>query len=143
MKKAFTLIETLIVIAVFATGILSVLYGMSQTLGQSDRAKTQITSSFLAREGIELMYNLRDSNYRKKLPRNCLFARQENTPTIQIDAQGKEIQEGNPYCNGFFTSGTVLQLAMGTGQNHLFIKTGSLNAEFDTNFETFQLFYNT
>jgi prepilin-type N-terminal cleavage/methylation domain-containing protein len=73
MKKAFTLVETLIVIAVFGTGILAVLYGIAQTLGQQDKAKTQITSSFLAREGIELMYNLRDSNYRKALPWNCLF----------------------------------------------------------------------
>jgi len=72
-KSAFTLVETLIVIAVFGTGILAVLYGITKTLANQDRANTQITSSFLAREGIELMYNLRDSNYRKKLPRNCIF----------------------------------------------------------------------
>ncbi|MDR2191197.1 MAG: type II secretion system GspH family protein [Candidatus Peribacteria bacterium] len=73
MRKAFTLVETLIVIAVFGTGILAVLYGITQTLGNQDKIKTQITSSFLAREGIELMYHLRDSNYRKSLPRNCVF----------------------------------------------------------------------
>ncbi len=72
-KSAFTLIEMIIVILVFGTGILAVLYGIVQTLANQDRANTQITSSFLAREGIELMYNLRDSNYRKKLPRNCIF----------------------------------------------------------------------
>ncbi|MDR0282784.1 MAG: type II secretion system GspH family protein [Candidatus Peribacteria bacterium] len=72
-KSAFTLIEMIIVILVFGTGILAVLYGIVQTLANQDRANTQITSSFLAREGIELMYNLRDSNYSKKLPWNCVF----------------------------------------------------------------------
>jgi prepilin-type N-terminal cleavage/methylation domain-containing protein len=85
MKKAFTLVETLIVIAVFGTGILVVLYGIAQTLGQQDRAKTQITSSFLAREGIELMYHLRDSNYRKELPRNCIFQTVEKTDLNESD----------------------------------------------------------
>jgi prepilin-type N-terminal cleavage/methylation domain-containing protein len=82
MKKSFTLVETLIVIAVFGIGILAVLYGIAQTLSQQDRAKTQITSSFLAREGIELMYNLRDSNYHKELPWNCIFQVIEDSAVV-------------------------------------------------------------
>jgi hypothetical protein len=141
MKKAFTLVETLFVILVFGTGILAVLYGMTQTLGQSDRAKTQITSSFLAREGIELMYNLRDSNYRKKLPRNCLFQRVEGIPTINV-ANGEESK--NPYCLDYFTGGMVLQLAIGSGNNYLLVKTGAIDeTDFEKTFETFQLFYQT
>jgi len=52
MKKvtAFSLVEVLIVISVFATGVLAVLYGMAQTLGNQDKAKTQIYSAFFARE---------------------------------------------------------------------------------------------
>jgi prepilin-type N-terminal cleavage/methylation domain-containing protein len=52
MKKfrAFTLIETLIVIIVFCIGILVVLYGLSQTLRNKDYANTQIKSAFFARE---------------------------------------------------------------------------------------------
>ncbi|MDR2540492.1 MAG: type II secretion system GspH family protein [Candidatus Peribacteria bacterium] len=139
MRKAFTLVETLIVIIVFGTGILAVLYGMSQTLSNQDRAKTQITSSFLAREGIELMYNLRDSNYRKKLPRNCIF--QNNySATIALDSHGKEI---NPFCADYFTGDTVLKITMGTEGNYLSIQTGKLTEDFDTNWENFQLFYAT
>jgi hypothetical protein len=50
-----------------------VLHGVSQTLRNQDYANVQITSSFLAREGIELMFNLRDANYHKELPWNCVF----------------------------------------------------------------------
>ncbi|GHV25576.1 hypothetical protein FACS1894176_04380 [Bacteroidia bacterium] len=139
MRKAFTLVETIIVILVFGTGILAVLYGMSQTLSNQDRAKTQITSSFLAREGIELMYNLRDSNYRRKLPRNCIFQKSD-TATLTLDSQGKEI---NPFCLSYFTGDTVLKITMGTGGNYLSIQTGTVTENFDTNWENFQLFYAT
>ncbi|MDR0607780.1 MAG: type II secretion system GspH family protein [Candidatus Peribacteria bacterium] len=141
MKKAFTLVETLFVILVFGTGILVVLYGMSQTLGQSDRAKTQITSSFFAREGIELIYNLRDSNYRKKLPRNCLFQRRDGNNVKLILENGTEKE--NPYCSDYFMDGMVLQFAMGSGTDYLFVKTGALDADFSETFQRFQLFYLT
>ena len=132
MKRAFTLVETLIVIAVFGTGILAVLYGIGQTLAQQDRAKIQITSSFLAREGIELMYHLRDSNYRKALPRNCIFQTVEKTDFREED-----------FCSSSFSDGTVLKLTMGTGNAHLQVEIAELSEDFDTNFENFQLFYLT
>ena len=75
MKKltTFTLIETLIVIIVFCIGILVVLQWLSQTLRNKDYANTQIKSAFFAREWIELLFNLRDANYHKELPWNCIF----------------------------------------------------------------------
>ncbi|MDR0650335.1 MAG: type II secretion system GspH family protein [Candidatus Peribacteria bacterium] len=135
MRKAFTLVETLIVIAVFGTGILAVLYGISQTLGNQDKAKTQITASFLAREGIELMYHLRDSNYRKSLPRNCVF-QNWNEANNGID------KDVNPFCLEYLRSGMVLTLAMDP-ENYVQIATGSLSASFEENFKQFQLFYAT
>lgn len=142
MKKvsAFTLIETLIVIAVFATGILAVLYGMAQTLGNQDKAKTQINSAFYAREGIELMYHLRDSNYRKKLPRNCIF-QQTNSATIQIQ-DGKE--QDNPFCMWYFQPGTILKIEMDPeGYTHVTSTTGALPESFTGKFEAYQLYYAT
>ena len=70
--KAFTLIETLIVIVIFCIGILAVLYWLSQTLRNKEYANTQIQSAFFAREWIELVFNLRDANYHKELPWNCI-----------------------------------------------------------------------
>lgn len=71
--KAFTLIETLIVIVVFCIGILVVLMGLSQTLRNKEYANTQIQSAFFSREWIELIFNLRDANYHKELPWNCIL----------------------------------------------------------------------
>jgi len=71
--KAFTLIETIFAIVIFCVGILVVLLWLSQTLRNQDYANTQIKSAFFAREWIELMFNLRDANYHKKLPWNCVF----------------------------------------------------------------------
>ena len=135
MKKAFTLVETLVVIAVFWTGILVVLIGIVQTLGNQDKAKTQITSSFLAREGIELMYNLRDSNYRKKLDRDCLF--QPQNADIFL-----ENIDDNPFCPEKFWSGTVLKLSMDL-EGHVKVESWTLSESFEENFSAFQLYYLT
>ena len=70
--KAFTLIETIIAISVFCVGILTVLLWVAQTIKNQNYAATQIKSAFFAREWIELMFNLRDANYHKELPWNCL-----------------------------------------------------------------------
>lgn len=134
-KSAFTLVETLIVIVVFATGILAVLYGIAQTLWNQDRAKTQITSSFFAREGIELMYNLRDSNQRKELPRNCIFQTTEVTKISLDDDQ-------NPFCDGVFEPGIVLKISMDT-EWYTIVEQSQLAENFDQNFEAHQLYYIT
>ncbi len=92
-KKTFTLVEMLIVIAVFGTGILTVLYGLSQTLRMQDRADMMVSASFLAREGIELIYNLRDANYAKKLDWNCIF-RKVSVSELKKLASDSD----NPFC---------------------------------------------
>ncbi len=73
-----------------------------------DRADIMVYSSFLAREGIELMYNVRDANYAKKLDRNCIFK----------DATVSETQffseKDNPFCQGYFTGGDILMLSIGS-----------------------------
>lgn len=75
MKRysAFTLIETIIAISVFCVGILTVLFWVSKTLRNQDYANVQIKSAFFAREWIELLFNIRDANYRKELPWNCVY----------------------------------------------------------------------
>ena len=72
-NKAFTLIEVLVIMMVFCVGILTVLYSITQTITNKEIVKLQLQTSFIGREGIELMYNLRDSNFKKELPWDCLF----------------------------------------------------------------------
>ena len=91
--KAFTLIETLIVIVIFCIWILTVLIWLSQTIRNKEHANTQIKSAFFAREWIELIFNLRDANYHKELPWNCIFK------PITIDPNKVYDEDKNPFCD--------------------------------------------
>ncbi|GHW02517.1 hypothetical protein AGMMS50249_3030 [candidate division SR1 bacterium] len=139
MKKAFTLVEMLLVIVVFGVGILTVLYGITQTLRIQDSTEMMIDSSFFAREGIELMYALRDANYAKSQPRNCVFkdVNIENTTTLN------QKDEKNPYCSAFFTGGDVLKLSLPPKDDSTYIvaSVGPALTDFETNFNNYQLVY--
>ena len=64
-KSAFTFIEVIIAITVFAIGVLAVLRLITQNLVMLDVTQSRMTATFLAKEGIELVYNMRDSNIAK------------------------------------------------------------------------------
>jgi len=64
-KMAFSIIEILVWIFIFALWIASVYAIISSTLRLGDYNKNYIIASNLAREQIELVRNLRDSNYNK------------------------------------------------------------------------------
>lgn len=136
--KAFTLVETLIVIVIFCVGILTVLNWLSQTLRNKDYANTQIKSAFFAREWIELVFNMRDANYRKKLPWNCVFDKSKFNP----DTPYKE--EDKPFCDWLLQSWTVLKIWI--WDNDEFIKTEKIDVlddDFDQNLKDFQIYLHT
>lgn len=99
-KKAFTLIEILIVIFVFWTGILTVLNVLTHSLAYFDTISTKTKADFLAKEAMEIAYNFRDSRLEEWLPWNYLSW--ENT--IEYIWTGKNTilkigfsTESNPY----------------------------------------------
>ena len=136
MKKfrAFTLIETLIVIAVFCIGILVVLHWLSQTLRNKDYANTQIKSAFFAREWIEMVFNMRDANYHKKLPWNCIFGRVNSLG----DSYG---EDDNPFCRGYLWSWDwqILKISIWSGDEYIHIETGDIQ-DFEEMFENYQIY---
>ena len=140
MKKiyALTLIETLIAILVFWIGILVVLQWLSQTIRNQEYANMQIKSAFLAREWIELMFNLRDANYRKELPWNCIFNKSEPNEPIN--------ENENPFCKWYFWSwddNNVLKIWIWSGE-YIHVETGNINKDdFDANFTWFQIYFHT
>ena len=128
--KAFTLLETLIVIMVFCIGILVVVHGLSQTLRNKDYANTQIKSAFFAREWIELMFNLRDANYHKELPWNCVF-------------QWNKYIDGT-WCKENFEPWTVLKISMWSGNEYVHVEIGSIDGmNFDDIFSGYQIYVHT
>ena len=133
--KAFTLIETIFTIVIFCVGILTVLFWLSQTLRNKDYANTQIKSAFFAREGIELMFNLRDANYHKKLPWNCIFK--------PVSSLSKYDEEDNPFCDDYFKKWTVLKISIWSWNNYVDVKKWNPINDFGTAFEEYQIYYHT
>jgi len=62
-KKAFSIIEVLIAMLIFALWITSVYMLISSSLKANNFNKNQIIAANLAREELELIKNIRDSNY--------------------------------------------------------------------------------
>lgn len=61
-KKGFTLLETLIALAVVTVGALAVFALMNRTLLTTERNRQSIVTVNLAREGLELVRSIRDSS---------------------------------------------------------------------------------
>lgn len=77
-KKWLTLIEVLISIIVFGVGILAVSYQMISNITLSEKTKLKTTSTILAKEGMELIYNLKDTHVKKWWFWNCAELDQAN-----------------------------------------------------------------
>ena len=63
MNKAFTLIEVIIAISVFLIGILGIYAVIPRIISISAANTSRFIASQLGREGIEIVRNIRDSNY--------------------------------------------------------------------------------
>lgn len=59
--KGFTMLETLVAISIFSASILALLSVLAQGVSNTNYAKTKITASYLAQEGIEYVNNMRDT----------------------------------------------------------------------------------
>ncbi len=75
-KKWFTLIEIMIVLLVFSIGVLAVLKLILYNMNTMSELDAKTTATLLAKEGIELAYNTRDSNRLASLPRDCIVNKQ-------------------------------------------------------------------
>ena len=129
-KSAFTLIETIIAISVFCIGILTVLFWVSKTLRNQDYAATQIKSAFFAREWIELVFNLRDANYHKELPWNCIYQWSNSLST--------------EWCDENLEPWTVLKISIWDESEYIRVETEkNVNFEFTWMFDNYQIYFHT
>lgn len=90
MKKGFTLVEALVAISILIIGILSGFILVTRALYNVSVIQDRLTASFLAQEGIELIRNIRDTNFIKSIT-------YENVSWL--DGLGKEkIKNGQKVC---------------------------------------------
>lgn len=61
ISGGFTLVETLVAIAIFTTSILGLMLVLAAGIYNTNYAKNKITASYLAQEGIEYIRNMRDT----------------------------------------------------------------------------------
>ncbi len=138
-KRWFTLIEVMIAITVFAIGVLAVLRLLTSNLVMMDKTENRTIATFLAKEGIEMVYNIRDANIEKWLPWNCLLA-----PTISLDLYGQG--DSDKACERYFSSGAndgdVLSLGL-SATGYFFAEHKKLESSFPENFTTFGLVQKT
>ncbi len=64
----FTMIEVIAAIFVFTMAILALMILIDESIVFSDQAKSKLIAVYLAQEGIEIVHNIRDSNWIKKAP---------------------------------------------------------------------------
>jgi hypothetical protein len=63
MTKGFTLMETIVAIFVITAGIIGVLALVTQTISSAIFSKDKLIAAYLGQEGIELVRNIRDTNW--------------------------------------------------------------------------------
>ncbi len=61
--RGFTLVEVLIALLVVSIGVGGVVALVNQTSSFMSNASSQLTATFLAQEGVEIVRNIRDSNF--------------------------------------------------------------------------------
>lgn len=64
-RSAFSIIELMVGIFIFTLGLLSVYMVLMTSINANERNKNAIVASNLAREQIEILRNIRDTNYKK------------------------------------------------------------------------------
>ena len=62
-SRGFTLLEVLVAIFILTIGIVGVFGFSQQTLSLGSTLRHQLVASYLAQEGVEIVRNIRDTNY--------------------------------------------------------------------------------
>ena len=143
-KSAFTFIEVMIAIVIFSIGILAVLNLVTNNLKSMDRNNLKLQATLLAKEWIELVYNLRDSNLEKQLSWNCLM----DPEMYSWDAQQlsskiwrwNQSDFENVICKWYFGTGNFLKIWFDFDL-YMFHENFDISDDFFVNYENSNLSY--
>lgn len=61
--KGFTILEMIVAIFLITVGIIGIFALITKTVSNSTVSRDEMTAAYLAQEGIEIVRNIRDSNY--------------------------------------------------------------------------------
>lgn len=63
MNRGFTILEIIVAIFVITIGVLAAYTATQQIISYTYRASSRLTAAYLAKEGIEIVRNIRDTNW--------------------------------------------------------------------------------
>ena len=103
-QKGQTLIETLVAIFVLTAGLISGVGLAIYSFNSTDNASKQVVGTALAREGVEIIQNIRDTNWLDSDVENCSnLGPGQECHRDWLDGSAGEIREGDfgvRYVNG-------------------------------------------
>ena len=67
-QKGFTLLEMIFAITIISVGVLGIYNGMSFAIANTQKAREYFMGAYLAQEGIEIVKNMRDTNWVASAP---------------------------------------------------------------------------
>jgi hypothetical protein len=91
-----TLIETLVAIFILTAGLISAVSLGTYSFRSTDNASKQVVGTALAREGVEVVQNIRDTNWLTEAPSNCDYmGTGQSCHSLWLDGIGGTISEGD------------------------------------------------
>ncbi len=102
-KNGFTLIETLVAVAILSLAVVAPMSLVAQSLTASFYARDQVTAFFLAQEAIEAVRNIRDRNILLTAygtPTDLMSGIPTNNSPFLIDTRNNQITEVSVSCGG-------------------------------------------
>jgi len=109
-------------------------------LAMVDKIKIKTTATILAQEGIEIVYNIRDANNDKWLPRDCVIT------SDLYDINQEDLMLGDNICSSYFASGTKTDVAFQFArdkEHYLHTKETTLSHNFIEDFTNNRLYFFT
>ena len=145
-KRAFTFIEVMIAIVIFSIGILTVLKLVTNNLETMDKNNVKIQATLLAKEWMELAYNLRDSNIKKELSWNCLmnkdmYGRDKDELSDAI-GRGDHSNFEDVICDWYFGIENNLQIWF-SPENYIYYALSDKSDGFDISYDENRLYLYT
>jgi len=116
-RGGFTLIEVITALSIVMVGVISAYALVNQSLSAANSASMQLTAAYLGKEGIEIVKNIRDTNYLKYF--NSYGGYDENSWKSGLVPAGAPTSvncAGASGCTADYKSGSVTLSTANAGQ---------------------------
>ncbi len=115
-NKGFTLIEVIVAIFVITVGVLAAYNIIQQIMIYNHQAEDRLTAAYLAKEGIEIVRNIRDKNWLQG----------DGWDDGLIPSTGANCNTGNGcFCEADYSDLTLFSYCGGASPNFLNIESGN------------------